>query len=49
VVAITESLEVAATKTNITSYKVVDYTKKLERPKKGLLARLFGVRFTFGL
>lgn len=33
------ALEIAAKKANITRYKVVDYTKKLERPKRGLLAR----------
>ena len=33
--------EIAAKKANITKYKIVDYTKKLERPKKRLLTRLF--------
>ena len=36
------AFEIAARKANITSYKTVDYTKKLERPKMGLLTRLFG-------
>lgn len=37
-----KALEIAAQKANITRYKVVDYTRKLERPRKGLLARLLG-------
>ena len=37
-----KALEVAAEKANITKYKVVDYTKKLERPKRWPLARLLG-------
>ena len=36
-------LAIAAEKANITRYKVVDYTKKLEKRKRGLLARLFGL------
>jgi len=35
-----KALEIAARKANITRYKVVDYTKKLERPRRGILARL---------
>jgi hypothetical protein len=34
-------LEIAGRKANITKYKVVDYTRKLERPKRGILSRLF--------
>lgn len=37
-----KALEIAAQNANITKYRVVDYTKKLERPKKGVLARLLG-------
>ena len=37
-----KALEVAAEKANITKYKVVDYTKKLERPKRWPLARFLG-------
>ena len=37
-----KALEIAARKANITSFKIVDYTKKLERRKKGPLARLLG-------
>ena len=39
-VAITESLEVAATKTNITSYKVVDYTKKIRKASERALGQI---------
>jgi len=35
-----KALEIAARKANITKYKVVDYSKKLERPRRGLLSRL---------
>jgi protease IV len=35
-----KALEIAARKANITRYKVVDYSKKLERPRRGLLTRL---------
>lgn len=37
-----KAIEVAAKKANITRYKVIDYTNKLERPKKWPLARLLG-------
>jgi len=37
-----KAFEIAARKANITSYKVVDYTKKLERPRMGFLTRLLG-------
>ena len=36
-----KALDIAAKKANITKYKVVDYTKKLQRPRRGILARLF--------
>lgn len=35
-----KAFEVAAARANIKAYKVLDYTKRLKRPKKGLLARL---------
>lgn len=35
--------EIAAEKANITRYKIVDYTKKLEKRKRRLLARLIGL------
>jgi protease-4 len=35
-----KALEIAAKKANITKYKVVDYAKKLERPRRGILSRL---------
>lgn len=35
--------EIAAEKANITRYKIVDYTKKLEKRRRGLLARLIGL------
>ena len=37
-----KALEIAAKKANITRYRVADYTKKLERPKRWPLARLLG-------
>lgn len=37
-----KALEIAAKKANITRYKVIDYTKKLQRPKRWPLARLLG-------
>ena len=37
-----KALDIAAKKANITRYKVIDYAKKLERPKKWLLSRLLG-------
>jgi protease-4 len=39
-----KALEIAAKRANITSYKVVDYSKKLERPRRSLgrLFRLLG-------
>jgi protease-4 len=36
-----KAFEIAAKKANITKFKVVDFTKKLERPRRGLLSRLF--------
>jgi protease-4 len=36
------ALDIAAKKANITRYKVIDYAKRLERPRKWLLARLLG-------
>jgi protease-4 len=36
-----EAFEIAAQKAHITKYKVADYTKRLGRPKRGLLSRLF--------
>jgi protease-4 len=35
-----KALEIAAKKANITKYKVVDYAKNLERPRRGILSRL---------
>jgi protease-4 len=35
-----KALDIAAQKANITKYKVVDYTRKLERPRRGIIARL---------
>ena len=37
-----KALEIAAQKANITKYKVIDYTKKIERPRKWPFARLLG-------
>ena len=37
-----EALEIAARKANIRRYTVVDYTKKLERPRRWPLGRLIG-------
>jgi len=37
-----KALEIAARKANITRYKVIDYTRKLERPRRWPLARLIG-------
>jgi protease-4 len=37
-----KALEIAAKKANITRYKVIDYTRKLERPRRWPLARLIG-------
>ena len=37
-----KALEIAAKKAKIKRYRIVDYTKRLERPRKGLLARLLG-------
>lgn len=36
-----KAFEIAASKAKITKYKVADFTKRLERPKRGLLSRLF--------
>jgi protease-4 len=36
-----KALDIAAKKANITKYRVVDYTRKLQRPRRGILARLF--------
>jgi protease-4 len=35
-----KAFEIAAKRADIKAYKLLDYTKKLKRPKKGLLARL---------
>jgi len=37
-----KALEIAARKANITRYKVIDYTRKLEKPRRWPLARLIG-------
>jgi protease-4 len=36
-----KAFEIAARKANISKYKVADFTKRLERPKRGFLSRLF--------
>ena len=38
-----KALEIAARRANITKYRVIDYTKKLERPKRWRLASLLGL------
>jgi protease-4 len=37
-----KAVEIAARKANITKYKVIDYTRKLERPRRWSLARFIG-------
>lgn len=37
------AFKIAAEKANITRYRIVDYTKKLEKPRRRLLARLLGL------